>query len=194
MELGDSELLARYRDGDSASMEVLVWRYKRQLFAFILNMTGNGVEADDVFQDVWLKAIKKLDSYREGSFLGWLTRIAHNTVVDRWRARKPAVSLDEDEGEGKEVARALADVSQGPDRQAEAADLKKKVERALSMLPLEQREVVVMRIKTGLSFKEIAKAQGVSINTALARMQYGLSKLKRTLASERSPVAGENET
>ena len=86
-DLSDGVLLDRYRrGGDAGSLEVLVDRYRRRLFGFILNMTEGRDDADEIFQEVWLKVIKKIDRYEHRkSFCGWLVRIARNVVIDRWQ-------------------------------------------------------------------------------------------------------------
>ena len=181
-DLSDGVLLDRYRrGGDAGSLEVLVDRYRRRLFGFILNMTEGRDDADEIFQEVWLKVIKKIDRYEHRkSFCGWLVRIARNVVIDRWRRRSKLVSLEQvaDSGVAGEL---LVDSQPDPARNAGSKEIGEQIAAAIACLPQKQKEVVIMRVRANLSFKEIAEAQGVSINTALARMQYGLTKLRHLL-------------
>lgn len=189
MEPTDSELLARYRDGDIAALEDLVQRYRRPLFGFICNMTSNPGEAEDVFQEVWFKVLRKLTLYRERNFLGWLVRIAHNVVIDRSRKWKPDVSLDAEPEESRSMGEIVPSKDRGPAAQVQSLELGRRIADAVAGLPAEQKEVFLLRVETGLSFKEISAVQKVSINTALARMQYALGKLKAVLADDYRQLA-----
>ena len=184
MERADKELIQGYLSGEVSALELLVDRYKKQLFGYIMNMTRNPHEADEVFQEVWLKVIRKLSRYRDKNFLGWLVRIAHNCIIDRARKRKPARSLDEVGPDGETLGATLSTDMPGPDGLAEMGELGRQIEDAVSTLPADQKEVFLMRVKAGLPFKEIARVQRTSINTALARMQYALAKLRTLLREE----------
>jgi len=190
MEPSDAELIMRYRTGDVQGLEMLATRYRKPLFGYIWNMCGNTGEAEEIFQEAWLRVIRNVGSYREQSFKAWVMRIAHNLMVDRWRSRKVTVSLDAEEETGPAVEATLADMRLDPGGAVADGDLGRRIGEAIAKLPLEQREVVVMRTKGGLSFKEIARSQGVSINTALARMQYGLAKLRQLLKKEFEALDG----
>ena len=190
MELSDRQLVGQYRDGDVGALEVLVQKHRRSLFGFILNMTGSDADANDVFQETWLRAIRNVDRYQEGNFGGWIFRIARNIVIDRVRRKKPSLSLDQAPPEGRPLAETLPGKDPGPSRHAEAGDLGKALAQAVASLPEEQREVFLMRVEADLPFKEIAAIQKVSINTALARMQYALAKLRPLLKAEYEGLAG----
>jgi RNA polymerase sigma-70 factor (ECF subfamily) len=182
----EHEWLALYRKGDVEALGKLVEHYRRPLFGFILKMTEGQKDAEDVFQEVWFRAIRRLDRYRDKSFLSWLFRIAHNLVIDRARKAKPMVELHRDPEHPMEdpVETRLPDPSLGPDTRVAGHDLGHRIAEAVRQLPPEQREVFVMRTEAELPFKEIAKIQGTSINTALARMQYALAKLKSMLRDD----------
>ena len=188
---GDAELLVKYLAGDVRSLEALVHKYRRQLFAYILNMTGNTVEAEDIFQEVWLKAIKKLDSYRHENFLAWLTRIARNHIIDRWRSQKPVTSLEKEVDDGFALSERLPGDSPSPGDEMARSELVDRVRRAIDELPAAQKEVVLMRIKAELPFKEIARIQRVPLGTALARMQYGLVGLRKILQDDYKAIADD---
>lgn len=184
MDQSDGQLLALYRKGDVDALDRLVRRYKKQLFAFIINMMEGSRDADEIFQEVWCKAIRKINQYREKNFLAWLIRIARNTVIDRWRAGRRFITQNETAHDATPVVEQIADGLPDPGRNASARDLGRRISDAIALLPVEQREVVTMRVYSELQFKEIARVQGVSINTALARMQYGLAKLRETLQDD----------
>jgi RNA polymerase sigma-70 factor (ECF subfamily) len=184
MEETDRSLLGRYRRGDVYALEKLVEKYKRPLFGYIVNMTGGNVEADEIFQEVWLRVIKKINSYKHKNFGGWLMRIAHNIVIDRARRKKGNISLDQEYGSSQSMLDFIADDRLPLLSSMDASALGVKIMEAVAGLPVEQKEVFLMRTKSDLAFKEIAKIQKVSINTALARMQYALAKLRTILADE----------
>jgi len=192
MDLSDLELVEAYRHGDVGALDRLVARHQDALFGYILNMTGNRTEADDVFQDVWLRAMRSVGSYQDRNFGGWLMRIARNLVIDRHRRRKPALSLDQEDSDGRNLAQTLAAPDTPPAGALADRDLGDRIAAAVASLPVEQKDVFVMRVKAGLSFKEIARIQKVSINTALARMQYALSKLRPLLRSEYAELGAES--
>ncbi|MBU4198974.1 MAG: sigma-70 family RNA polymerase sigma factor [Verrucomicrobia bacterium] len=181
MEDSDSDLLVQYRNGSVQALEQLVERYRRPLFGFILNMSHAREEADDIFQEVWFRAIKSLDRYRDERFLSWLFRIARNLVIDRYRSRKPLVSLESENPEGVALEDVIPDQGRSAAALAADHDVARQVATAVATLPEEQKEVFLMRLEGELSFKEIAKIQHVSINTALARMHYALAKLRDML-------------
>jgi RNA polymerase sigma-70 factor (ECF subfamily) len=181
METSDRELISRYRRGDVDALEQLIERHRRVLFGYAMNMTRDPDASNDVFQEVWLRAIRKIGSYRDRNFGGWLVRIAHNVIVDRARRRKPEISMDREDDTGRSLKTMLAGTDAGPTDRAAARDIGARIAAAVTELPMEQREVFLLRAQAELPFKEIARVQGVSINTALARMQYALTKLRPLL-------------
>ncbi|MBN1268832.1 MAG: sigma-70 family RNA polymerase sigma factor [Kiritimatiellae bacterium] len=184
MEQSEHVWLAAYRRGDSEALGKLVEHYRRPLFGFILSMTQGQGDAEEIFQEVWFRAIKNLDRYRPKSFLSWLFRIAHNLVIDRARKRKPEASLDENPEGGRPLADRVAARGPDPAAQTGSRDLARRIAAAAEHLPAEQKEVFLLRTRAELPFREIAKIQGVSINTALARMQYALAKLREALRED----------
>lgn len=185
MDQEDAELLAAYLAGNVEALGGLVEKYKRPLFGFILRFSEGRGEADEIFQEVWVRAIKNMKHYRHKSLLSWLFRIAHNLMIDRSRRVRFLVSLDTPANEeGLPFGEQIAVMRPGPDAEAEGRSIGLRIEAAASQLPVEQREVFWLRMQAGLSFKEIAKIQKCSINTALARMQYAVSKLRKELANE----------
>ena len=189
MEQDDAKLLAAYKKGDSEALGQLVEKYKKPLFGFIYKFSDGREDADEVFQEVWVRAIKNMNRYRQKNLLSWLFRIAHNLMIDRIRRCKPDVSLD---APVHEEGSALVDLM--PSKGLSPADvtgghaLGKRIEAVVELLPFDQREVFWLRMHGGVPFKEIAKIQKCSINTALARMQYAVAKLRNELAVEYSEL------
>lgn len=186
-DLDDTEKLEKWRQGDTRGLNELVDHYRRPLFGFILRMTEGRDDADDIFQEVWFRALRGMDSYRDHRFLSWLFRITHNIIIDRQRRRKPEISLDDDSGD--QIAFQAASNQLSPAEALQEGDLHQRIRRTVGALPSEQREVFLMRMDGELSFKEIAKIQKTSINTALARMRYALDKLRAALADDYQAIA-----
>ncbi len=178
----DATCLAAYRRGDAEALGRLVDKYRRPLFAFLSRFAAHPGEADEWFQETWVRAIQHMNLFRQKNLPGWLFRIAHNLIVDHARRRKPDCSLDAPLPDGTAT---LADMvpADRPTPAAETAgrDLGRLIAAAAANLPVEQREVFWLRMDAGLSFREIARVQRCSINTALARMQYALGKLRAAL-------------
>ncbi len=182
MDQPDRQWLAEYRSGNVDALGKLVELYRRPLFSFILKMMEGHRDAEEVFQEVWFRAIKSLPTYRDDKFLSWLFRIAHNLVIDRVRRARPMVDIQGGSDDGDDAIQTqLADTKLLPDGTVAGKDLGQKITGAVGRLPDEQRAVFLMRTEGDLSFKEIARIQGISINTALARMQYALNKLRNEL-------------
>lgn len=177
--------LRRYRDGDIDALAELVESYRRPLFGFILKMTEGRGDAEEIFQEVWFRAIKQFSSFKKGNFLSWLFRITHNLIIDMARKNKRFVDMavNDDDSSGRPEEN-LMDTAAGPDDLVVDRDTGEHIRNALMVLPPEQKEVFLMRVEAELTFKEIAKIQKVSINTALARMQYALEKLRNELKDE----------
>lgn len=181
-QLTDGELIQSYLSGDSESFTVLYDRYRRPLYAFLNKLLENSSAVDDLFQQTWLKAIRNFPSYEnKQKFFAWLSMIAHNLAMDYYRQQKRNAEDPLDEGvynmrcsEGEEVWARMSE---------EEFDV--AFEQALSMLPDEQKEVVILR-RDGLSFKEIAAIQKCPLNTALGRMNYALKTLRNSLMAWRN--------
>ncbi len=187
--LTDSELVKAYAANNNDAFDVLLERHKQKVFSYIFHIVKNQDIADDIFQETFIKAIVTIKQGRyteHGKFSGWLTRIAHNLIIDHFRQQTAANTVSTD-AEGPDLLN-RHELSEGTieDRLVESqtdADL-----RSLVMsLPAPQREVLVMRFYRNMSFKEIAAATGVSINTALGRMRYAVLNMRR-IAKERNIV------
>ncbi len=181
MEKSEIQWLNQYRKGDVEALGRLVERYRRPLYGFIYKMTSPGVDADEIFQDTWIRAVRNLDDFKPGHLLSWLFRIARNVIIDASRKKKPDASLDAAHSASSAWSERIAAPVIGPDRETAGRDLGRVIAAAVSRLPPEQREVFLLRTEADLPFREIARIQHTSINTSLARMQYALEKLKAEL-------------
>lgn len=177
----DAELLEDFAKGNPEALSALVDTHGRMLYGYILSMTHNRPEADDIFQETWFRVMRRAARFREGNFKGWIMRIAHNIMIDRFRRNRPNLSLEAADSEGNSLGDRLSDPRDGPTRDAENRDLARLVRRQVSRLPAEQREVFLMRTDADMPFREIAETLGIPLNTALGRMRYALIHLRRAL-------------
>ena len=181
----DKELIERYQDGDVHSFELLIGRYQKQIYSYIITLVKDKQLADDVFQDTFVKVIQTIKSkgYKDdGRFVQFAMRIAHNLVIDHFRKenRIPTVeSSSEDYNYIDNVPITDHSVEQGMIVDQVHSDL----HRMIAFLPDEQREVLRMRIFDDMSFKDIADITNVSINTALGRMRYALINLRKMMVA-----------
>ncbi len=182
MDNEDETLLAAYRRGDSEALARLVEKYQRPLFSFLSRFASSPSQADEWFQETWTRAIQHMNAFRQRRFLSWLFRIAHNLIIDQARRKKPDCSLDAPlPDSGEPLSSQIPAPTPSPADEAIRRDLGRHIAAAADLLPPEQREVFWLRMDANLPFKEIARIQRTSINTALARMQYALAKLRAAL-------------
>lgn len=180
----EKKWLDLYRDGHVEALGELVEHCRRPLFAFILRMTEGREDAEEIFQEVWYRALRRIDRYQDQNFLSWMFRITHNLIIDRARKKKPDFSLQEGDETHTRLEEKLEAPGLKPPEETHGHELGRKIAAAVSQLPVEQREVFLMRTEGDLPFKDIAAIQECSINTALARMQYALSKLRTELVDD----------
>ena len=179
--LSDKQLVDNYKNGNVASFELLLERHQNKVFSYILMLVKDRQLADDIFQDTFLKIIRtiKAGAYKEeGKFIQFAMRIAHNLIIDHFRKsnRLPmADSVNKDYDIMDNVRLSDPSVEDSMVNEQVYADLRKMIDN----LPDEQKEVVNMRMYADMSFKEIAEATNVSINTALGRMRYALINLRK---------------
>ena len=180
--LADDMLVARYSKGDNKAFDELLVRYQSKLFNYIYFIVRNQEVAEDLFQETFVKAITTIQQGRytaSGRFGAWLTRIAHNLIIDGFRQERTENTMSNEDSE--------VDLFNDADLCDDNIEIQLvneqtlcDVRRLVDALPANQREVVYMRFYQDLSFKEIAEITGVSINTALGRMRYALLNMRRT--------------
>jgi len=189
----DAELLFAFRKRDAAAFAILVSRYQGQLHGYLRAMTGSPADADDLFQETWLRVVRNPGSFRGGAFNAWLWRIARNLLIDRLRRRKPVVSLDDATTGGSAFLDLTPAAGQLPAEDAEAAELGRQIAAAVGRLPPDQRDVFLLRTQGGLSFAAIAKLRKVPLNTALGRMHYAIQRLREDLGAVYEMICGAPE-
>ena len=179
--LTDEELAIMYVDGDNKAFDLLLSRNQEKLFTYILFVVRDREMANDMFQETFFKVVSRLQQGKyiaNGKFSAWLMRIAHNVIMDWYRQQRAQNIVDAPkENDLSNVGSTLLESS----REGELVNnqVMEDVRRMMSHLPASQREVVFMRFYQQMSFKEIAEATGVSINTALGRMRYAILNLRR---------------
>ena len=181
--LSDKKLLNSYLSGNRSAISQLIERHSRRVRDYIRMMVKDNDVADDIMQETFIKAVRVIDSGRytdNGKFLSWILRIAHNLVIDRFRAQKQNRILNESEA-GYDLLGTIRLADNSVEDDMIAAQIDSDLRRLVDQLPAEQRDVVLMRYYSGMSFKEIAEHTDVSINTALGRMRYALINLRRMI-------------
>ncbi|MBO4607533.1 MAG: sigma-70 family RNA polymerase sigma factor [Prevotella sp.] len=178
----DEQLALSYIDGNNRAFDLLLARTKSKLFTYILFVVRDRDFADDIFQETFVKVITKLQQRKytnSGKFSAWLMRIAHNVIMDWYREQRAEkiVEPTEDNDLSNLSGNDLLDTN--VENQFVNDQVLKDVRKMMNMLPPSQREVVFMRFYQEMSFKEIAEATGVSINTSLGRMRYAILNLRR---------------
>ncbi|MEQ9187264.1 MAG: sigma-70 family RNA polymerase sigma factor [Cryomorphaceae bacterium] len=178
----DQVLVGKYLSGDEAAFETLLRRHRERVYGYIRMMVKDGQLAEDIFQDVFVKAVLTMKRGRyneEGKFLPWVLRIAHNLVIDTFRRNKRYPTVDG--GEDFDIFNVIRDDGKNIDQQLIEEQINSDVKRLIDFLPDEQKDVLRMRLYSGMSFKEIAEDTNVSINTALGRMRYALINLRKLI-------------
>ncbi len=181
-EISDSRLVSLYISGSEEAFKELLLRHKNKVFTTINLIVKDRYLAEDLLQETFIKAIKTIKSGNyndEGKFLPWILRIGHNLAIDTFRRSKryPTVLMEDGSSVFDTLEFAVAPVE---DR-AVIQDSINKLKHHIQELPESQKQVLIMRAYLDMSFKEIAEATGVSINTALGRMRYALINLKKKM-------------
>jgi RNA polymerase sigma-70 factor (ECF subfamily) len=185
----DDQLISLYVDGKNEAFDELLERHKDRTFMYIYHSVKNEDLANDLFQDTFVKAITTIKQGRyveNGHFAAWVSRIAHNLIIDYFRQVKNENLQSTDDDESNILNRKELSQSTIEDDMV-ASQIHNDVRRLIRTLPASQRQVLVMRYYKNMSFKEIADTTGVSINTALGRMRYAILNMRR-LAEEHNIV------
>ncbi|MFT4838938.1 MAG: RNA polymerase sigma factor (sigma-70 family) [Nonlabens sp.] len=178
----DAALVRQYIEGNEKGIEILITRHKQRIYSFIFSKVLDRDITEDIFQDTFIKVIRTLKRGKyneEGKFLPWVMRIAHNLVIDHFRRNKrmPKFQSRND----FDIFDVISDGEESMEYEMITSQMHEDVRRLLEELPKDQKEVLTMRIFKEMSFKEIAAATNVSINTALGRMRYALINLRKVI-------------
>jgi RNA polymerase sigma-70 factor (ECF subfamily) len=183
----ESALIAAAQRGQLPAFNQLVLRYQSIAYNVAFRILDDPDAAADATQDGFLKAYRKLDQYRGGSFKAWLLRIITNTCYDMLRShrRRPTTSLDKDEeGDGEHDA-TLVDSAERPEDYALRQELAAAIQRAIGQLPLDQRTVLVLSDVEGMNYQEIAEATGAALGTVKSRLSRARAQLRDILLAHK---------
>jgi RNA polymerase sigma-70 factor (ECF subfamily) len=183
----DEDLMLSYASGDAAAFDALYARHKGGVYRYLLRHCGNAGTADELFQDIWMNVIRVRATYAPSAkFATWLYTLAHNRVVDHWRAQGQAalLSIDDDDDDSARSAAESLPVARGDEPEARASnrELGASLYAALKALPPTQRDAFLLQQESGLSLAEIAVLQGVGVETVKSRLRYAIARLRMELA------------
>ena len=184
----DHELVVLYEEGNDSAFDVLLARHQAYIYSYILFLVKDTDVANDFFQDTFQRAIIAIRSHKyqtNGKFSAWLTRIAHNLILDQGRKIETTQTVREDQVAPKVLNSMRLSEATREDEMIDS-QTRESIRHLLDYLPEPQREVVIMRFYEDLSFKEIAQMTGVSINTALGRMHYALINLRKLIGNRQT--------
>jgi RNA polymerase sigma-70 factor (ECF subfamily) len=182
IQLPDASLVKEYVAGNEDALAKLIKRHESKIYGFIYSKIPDRDITNDIFQDTFIKVIKTLksNSYNEeGKFLPWVMRISHNLVVDHYRKTKKMPMFRETEEFS--IFSIMSDDSLTIENKIISEQVEMDLKKLIEELPVDQKEVLVMRMYQDMSFKEISESTGVSINTALGRMRYALMNLRKVI-------------
>ncbi|HLA35860.1 MAG TPA: RNA polymerase sigma factor [Rhodocyclaceae bacterium] len=179
----DESLMLAYRDGEAAAFEALYARHRGKLFRYLLHQCRKREQAEEMFQEVWMSVIRARSAYEvSAKFSTWLYRIAHNRLIDGYRATGHLAEfereIDDEDGELPEIR---APEFEQPEQRMERGELAACMIAAVEALPAAQREAFLLVAEGGLSVDEIARAIGVGFETAKSRLRYAYARLRASL-------------
>jgi RNA polymerase sigma-70 factor (ECF subfamily) len=181
-QLPDASLVQDYVSGNEDALAALIKRHESKIYGFIYSKISDRDISNDIFQDTFIKVIRTLksNSYNEeGKFLPWVMRISHNLIVDHYRKTKKMPMFRETEEFS--IFSIMSDDSLSIENKIISEQVEIDIKRLIEELPVDQKEVLVMRMYQDMSFKEISEVTGVSINTALGRMRYALMNMRKVI-------------
>ena len=185
----DQLLIESFMRGEQAAFNRLVYRWQKKIFLFACRYTMNTHSAQDITQETFIRAYKGLPNLQNRERFGaWLYQIALNLCKDRYKKKSPNLvsiqELTEKSDDGHMLPHELRqDAAENPDEQVRKAELMAHIQKALNLLPEEQRIVVVMKQYQGLKFSEIADILQEPLNTVKSRMYHGLAAIHKNLQS-----------
>ncbi len=182
----DAELVASTLRGSQDAFRELVVRFERPVYSLVQRMVQDAGTAEDLAQEVFVKAYRRLDSYDpQWKFSSWLFKIAHNTTIDHLRRGAPETVPLESEEEGRaDLSAVLADeAAESPAAAAERRDLARSLERAIASLRPEYRQAVLMFYAHGASYQEICEATGLPLGTVKTNLHRARKELAQAMTS-----------
>ena len=177
----DEKLVKMYAEGNNEAFDLLLGRYEEKIFSYIMYVVRDQDVANDIFQETFMKAIITIQQGRyveNGKFGAWISRIAHNLIIDFFRQSRNENSVSNQDVD-YDLFNNVKLAEPATESRMEKEQALDDVRELVADLPEKQREVVMLRYYRELSYKEIAEITGVSINTALGRMRYALLNLRK---------------
>lgn len=168
----DKELIHKVHNGDKEALNIIVGKYYDEIYRFCVYLTGNDMDSYDITQEIFLKFIKYVDSYRYKNLKGYLLIIARNSCCDYFRHKKDTLWIEDMAESGKEDSQ-ITDMEDGM-----------LLRQTLLRIPPEQREVIILHVYEELKFVEIAKMLGCNLSTVKSRYFQGIKKLTRLMHAE----------
>jgi RNA polymerase sigma-70 factor (ECF subfamily) len=197
MQPTDEALVTAYlEEDDDQAFRRLVERHQDRIFGYLMGMVKDRAVANDLFQETFERVIKAMQGERgsydpQGQWLSWVMSIARNAAIDHTRRQKKWKEVPQEEDDGRSFWDTLEDDSPYADEQLHRAEQREWLDEHIEQLAPEQKEVLLLRQETDLTFREIAELQDVSINTALGRMRYALKNLRKMMeASNETALVG----
>src|SRR5271166_5645027 len=180
----DEDLMLAYARGDAAAFDLLYGRHRGGVYRYLLRQCRHRAVADELFQDVWMNLIRARASYvPTAKFATWLYRLAHNRLIDHYRANGHLTLVSSDDGTHADAVAAFPGAAADePQARAERRELGERLRAAVATLPPAQREAFLLQQEGGLSLAEIAELTGVGVETAKSRLRYALARLREGLA------------
>ena len=185
----DEQLISSYLAGSEKSLNIVINRHRSRLLYFILSKVNDISLAEDIFQDTYIKVINNLKRgmYNEqGKFISWVTRIAHNLIIDYYRKIKKNKFVRSNESYN--IFDFVSDTEQSKEDLMINERISSELKLLINYLPENQKNVLKMRFYSNMSFAEIAESQNLSINTALGRMRYALINLRKIIKSKQLSI------
>jgi RNA polymerase sigma-70 factor (ECF subfamily) len=183
IEIPDAILVNQYIEGDENSLAILVKRHQSKIYGYIYSKVSDRDITEDIFQETFFKVIHTLKSKKyyneEGKFLSWVLRISNNLIVDKFRNdKKMYMKRDTEEFS---IFASITDNSPNIEKELIKNQVDTDIKKLIQKLPHDQKEVLMMRYYSDMSFKEIAEITGVSVNTTLGRMRYAITNLRKVI-------------
>jgi RNA polymerase sigma-70 factor (ECF subfamily) len=193
LHLSDQALIKAYLNGDEKSFEILLTRNKDRVYGYIMSKVKDADLANDIFQDVFIKVIRTLKNGRyndEGKFLPFVLTISHNLIIDHFRKikRMPTISETSSKRDDFDIFSVLKLTDNNIEDDLIKAQIETDVVSLINHLPKDQKEVLEKRIFKGMSFKDIALIDDISINTALGRMRYAIINLRKLVEKHKVSI------
>ena len=184
----DEDLMQAYAAGDAGAFDTLYARHKGGVYRYLLRHCGSAASADEMFQDVWMNLIRARAGYAPSAkFTTWVYRIAHNRLVDHWRASaaRPTLAVVAGHADDEDTDDPLDDVpgrrGDEPETRVASGELGARIKLALAALPPAQRDAFLLHQEAGLELAAIAELTGEGTETIKSRIRYALGKLRSAL-------------